>query len=180
MQYVLREQPYGMPTSTMTSVQNSASVFAEQANSLRVHNVHSPSSSSMFDRNILPPLTTDSMNLLRQQMDESNHKMVNLLTQQIGTMFNPLIRDTNQSYQALTTQMGRIADFFAPPKPVYQPVTQIQNQQPLWLVEQMVQRQQPMPQPQPVELVIVIQGQPKIILVDRNDNSDEVVRNVRQ
>jgi len=81
-----------------------------------MHNVHSPSSSSIFGRNTLPTLTTDSMNLLRQQMDESNHEMVNLLTQQIGTVFNSLIRDTNQSYQALTTQMGRIADFFAPHK----------------------------------------------------------------
>jgi len=43
--------------------------------------------------------------------------------------------------------MGRIADFFAPLQPVYQPVTQIQNQQPLRLVEQMVQRQQPVPLP---------------------------------
>ena len=76
-----------------------------------MHNVHSPSSSSIFGRNTLPPLTTDSMNLLRQQMDESNHEMVNLLTQ---TAFNPLIRDTNRSYQAFTTQMGRIEDFFAP------------------------------------------------------------------
>jgi hypothetical protein len=76
-------------------------------------------------------------------MDESNHEMVNLLTQQIGTVFNPLIRDTNQSYLALATQMGIIADFFASPQPVYQSITQIQNQQPLRLVEQMVQRQQP-------------------------------------
>jgi len=115
MQYVLREQPYGMPTSTMANVQNSASVFAEQANPFNVHDVHSPSSSSIFGRNTLPPLTTNSMNLLRQQMDESNHEMVNLLTQQISTVFNPLIRDTTRSYQALTTQMGRITDFFAPP-----------------------------------------------------------------
>ena len=112
-----------------------------------MHNVHSPSSSSIFGRNTLPSLTTDSMNLLRQQMDESNHEMVNLFTQQIGTVFNHLIRDTNRSYQALTTQMGRIADFFAAPQPVYQPVTQIQNQQSLRLVESMVQRQQPVPQP---------------------------------
>jgi len=68
------------------------------------------------------------MSLLRQQMDKSNHEMVNLLIQQIGTMFNPLIRDTNRSYQALTTQMGRIADLFAPPQPVYQPIPQVQNQ----------------------------------------------------
>ena len=54
------------------------------------------------------------MMLFRQQMDESNHEMVNLLTQQIGTVFNPLIQTTNQGYQALATQMGRIVDFFTP------------------------------------------------------------------
>ena len=104
--------------------------------------------------------------------------MVNLLTQQIGTVVNPFIRDTNQIYQAITTQMGRIADFFAPPEPVYQPIPQVQNQQLLRLIEAMVQRQQPMPQPQPVEPVI--EGQPEVILVDRNNNVDEVVRNVQQ
>jgi len=49
--------------------------------------------------------------------------------------------------------MGIITYFFAPPQPVYQPITQIQNQQLLRLVEQMVQRQQHIPQPQPVEPV---------------------------
>jgi len=34
------------------------------------------------------------------------------------------------------------------------------------------------PQPQPVELVI--QGQPEVVLVDRNHDADEVVRNVQQ
>jgi hypothetical protein len=91
-------------------------------------------------------------------------------------MFNPLIRDTNQSYQALTTQMGRIADFFAPPYPINQPVPQIQNQQLLRLIEPMVHRPQPVPQSQPVEPVI--QGKPEVVLVDRNHDADEVVRNV--
>jgi len=45
-------------------------------------------------------------------MEDSNHQMVNMLTQQIGTVFNPLIRDTHYSYLALSDQMGRIADFF--------------------------------------------------------------------
>jgi hypothetical protein len=44
--------------------------------------------------------------LFRQQMDESNHEMVNLLKQQIGTVFNPLMQTTNQGYQALAAQMG--------------------------------------------------------------------------
>jgi hypothetical protein len=101
IQNVSREQSYDMPTSMMANVHNSASVFADQANPFAMHNVHSPLSSSTFGRNTLP-LTIDSMNLLRQQMDESNHEMVNLLTQQIGAVFKPLIRDKNRSYQAFT------------------------------------------------------------------------------
>jgi hypothetical protein len=89
-----------------------------------------------------------------------------------------LIRDINRSYQALTTQMGRISDFFAPPQLVYQPVTKIQNQQLLRWIELMVQRPHHVPQPQPVKLVI--QCQPEVILVDRSNNADEVVRNVQQ
>jgi hypothetical protein len=100
IQNVSREQPYGMPTSTMENVHNSASIFPGQANLFVMHNVHSPSSSSTFGRNTLP-LTTNSMNLMRQQMDESNHEMVNLLTQQIVTVFNPLMRDTNRSYHEM-------------------------------------------------------------------------------
>jgi len=65
MQNVSREQPYGMPTSLMADVRNSASLFVDQANLFTMHNVHSPSSSSIFGRNTLPPLTTDWMNLLR-------------------------------------------------------------------------------------------------------------------
>ena len=86
MQNLPKEQPYGMPTLMMENVHNNASTIADQANPFTLHNTHSPSSSSIFGGNILPALTTDSMRLLRQQMDESNHEMVNLLTQQIGTV----------------------------------------------------------------------------------------------
>ncbi|MCI42228.1 hypothetical protein A2U01_0063464 [Trifolium medium] len=51
-------------------------------------------------------------------MDESNHDMVNLLTHQIGIVFNHLIQSTNDSYQMLAYQMSRIADFFGTPPPV--------------------------------------------------------------
>jgi hypothetical protein len=54
----------------------------------------------------------------------------------------------------------------------------VQNSQPLWLIEPMVQRPQPVPQPQPVEPVV--QGQPEVVLVDRNHDAYEVVRNVQQ
>ena len=60
-------------------------------------------------------LTNTSLVALRQQMEDSNHEMVNMVTQQIGTVINPLIRDTNSSYQALAAQVERIANFFGAP-----------------------------------------------------------------
>lgn len=48
-------------------------------------------------------------------MNENYHKMINMLTQEIGTVFNPLIQNTKHSYQQLTQQMGRIVDFFGTP-----------------------------------------------------------------
>jgi hypothetical protein len=127
--------------------------FTEHANPFTPFNKHSPSSSSVFGRSALPTLTTESMMLFRQQMDESNHEMVNLLTQQIGTVFNPLIQTTNQGYQALATQIGRIAYFFTPSQTVYQQIPQIQNipqaqiTRPVQIIEPIVQRQQPVPRP---------------------------------
>lgn len=49
-------------------------------------------------------------------MDESNHDMVNTLTQQMDTIFNSLIQKMNQSTQRLATQMNRIADIFGAPQ----------------------------------------------------------------
>ncbi|AES96971.2 hypothetical protein MTR_5g043720 [Medicago truncatula] len=117
-------------------------------------------------------------------MDDSDHDMINLLTQQIGMVFNPLIQNMNEGYQALATQMGRIADFFTPPQTVYQRIPQnqnipqIQNTQPMQIVEPIVQRQQHVPRPQPVEQME--QAHPEVILVDRNHDAVEVVRNIQQ
>ena len=46
------------------------------------------------------------------------------------------------------------------------------------IVELIVQRQQPTPRPEPIELRV--QAQPEVILVGRNDDADEAVRNVQQ
>ena len=116
-----RDQPYGIPTSMMTNLHN-IPAFTEHANSFTPFKTHSHSCSSVFGRSALLALTTVSMMLFRQQMDERNHEMVNLLTQQIGTVFNPLIQTTNQGYQALATQMGRIIYFLTPSQTVYQQI----------------------------------------------------------
>lgn len=107
-----------------------------------------------------------------------------ILTQQIGTMFNPLIQTTNQVYQALATQMGRITDFFTPSTnclsqiPHIQITPQAQITRPVQIVESMVQRQHHVPRPQPVEPMV--QAQLEVILVGRNRDALEVVRNVQQ
>jgi len=93
-------------------------------------------------------------------------------------MFNSLIQDTNRSYQAVATQMGRIANCFAPPQPIHQLIPQVKNPQPLRLIEPMVQRPQLVPQPRPIEPVV--QVQPEVVLVNRNHDADEVVIYVQQ
>jgi len=74
--------------------------------------------------------------------------------------------------------MERISYLFAPPQPVHQPIPQVENLTPLRLVEPIVQRSQLVPQPQLVEPVL--QVQPEVVLVNRNHDADEVVRNVQQ
>jgi hypothetical protein len=110
--YPLPSSPlFGMPTTLMSGLQNFQHVEPETYIPSRV----TPQA-----------LTNTSVAALRQQMDDSNHEMVNLLTTQIGTVFNPLIQNTNESYQMLAYQMSRIADFFGTPPPprLNQPVRQ--------------------------------------------------------
>ncbi|KEH15865.1 hypothetical protein MTR_0480s0030 [Medicago truncatula] len=72
-------------------------------------------------------LTTASLNALKQQMEETNHEMVNLVTQQVGMMINPLTRDTNNNYQVLSLQMERITSFLGAPPVRSTPVPQNVN-----------------------------------------------------
>jgi len=60
-------------------------------------------------------------------MEETNHEMVNMVTQQIGAVIKPLIQDTNKSYQALSVQMERMADFFGAPAARNTPVSRNLN-----------------------------------------------------
>lgn len=59
-----------------------------------------------------------------QQMDESNHEKVNLLTRKMDTIFNPLIENTNHNYQQLANQMTWIFDFFGAPQTQVRPIMQ--------------------------------------------------------
>ncbi|KAH1252502.1 hypothetical protein GmHk_04G009456 [Glycine max] len=171
---------YGMPTSLMVGLQNS------QPN-IENLNMASPSGSVAGNQGRVIPqhLTNTSVLSLRQQMDESNHDMVNMLTQQIGTVINPLIQNTNDSYQTLTNQISRIADFFGAPPIQQPPIRQIQIQAPVQEIQmpnnpgmQMAQAPQPAARIEPP--VQQVEPNPGIVLVNRNQNADEVIGNIQQ
>lgn len=52
-----------------------------------------------FSSQAMQTFTSNSVIRMRHQMDESNRDIVNTLTQQMSTIYNPLIQNTNKSYQ---------------------------------------------------------------------------------
>src|SRR4030065_2487722 len=125
-------------------------------------------------------LTTASLRALRQQMEENNNELVNAITLQMGTVFNPLLRDTTNMYQALNAQMERITNCFGAPPARNVQVPQIQNVRPIEIpVERpnvgipAIQVQQPIVEQQIHEEVEIIP-----VLVHRNQNADKALGNV--
>src|ERR1044072_9491173 len=136
-----REYSLGMPASLMAGIGTNPAVYVDNAAAFHspfnpyqgsrsaVHSnfrQNQPQAGFGFNQNaLLPPITTNSVQVLRQSMDESNHDIVNTLTRQIGDVFNPLINNTKNTYQLLAQQMGRIAEFFGTPPPPNRTIPQI-------------------------------------------------------
>ncbi|RYR07161.1 hypothetical protein Ahy_B05g074480 [Arachis hypogaea] len=51
----------------------------------------------------------NSMAVYRQQVEESHHDLVNLLTQQMTTILNPMMADHESRFERLARQVERIA-----------------------------------------------------------------------
>lgn len=122
-----REYPYGISTSMMDVLYTNMLTYRDNAMatkpSYKPHNASASTINNMvrpggigYICQVMPSLNTMSMMSMRQQMDESNLEMVNTLTQQMGTIFNPLIININQAYELLANQMGRVAYFFGMPQ----------------------------------------------------------------
>ena len=100
LEYDNQEQPYVNPhLASGSTISNPSQKFLSH---LRTG----------FAPPVMLPITTNSMIVMRQEMNERSHVMDNTLTRKIGIVFNLLIQNMNDSYQQLTTQMSRIADFF--------------------------------------------------------------------
>ena len=73
-----------------------------------------------------PSNTVESLATFRQQLKESHHDLVNMLTQQMATIFTLLIESTNTRYDQLARQVNRIAGIVNvdenPNNPIIRPV----------------------------------------------------------
>ncbi|RYQ97750.1 hypothetical protein Ahy_B08g093830 isoform C [Arachis hypogaea] len=52
---------------------------------------------------------SNSMAIFRQHVEESHHDLVNLLTQQMATILNPMMADHESKFERLARQVGQIA-----------------------------------------------------------------------
>ncbi|XP_050897107.1 uncharacterized protein LOC127103915 [Lathyrus oleraceus] len=61
------------------------------------------------------PLSNTSIAVLRQQMDDSNHELLNILTNQMGTVFNPVIQESAETNRQVANQLTRLCNFLGAP-----------------------------------------------------------------
>ena len=175
-----RSMPYGMPSSLMQGLQTSGNMFSENLN-VSLPQLFGPGVSTTY-RSPQQNLTNASMAAIRQTMEETNHDMVNMMTQQIGTVINPLIRDTNTSYQRLSDQMERIANFFGAPPIQNNPLPQNRNVRAIEIIadEPVVRNHENIVQPQVVQPQVQAEPERQPILVNRNQDADQVVLQARR
>lgn len=106
MPLVTRNYPYGMSISMMAGLHNHASMFVdndaiitpplnpylESGSSIsKLGRIRKPQGGFRYAPPIMPTFTNDSLVTMGKQMDEINHEMINMLTQQRGMVFNHLI-----------------------------------------------------------------------------------------
>jgi len=105
--------PPGRPTTSMLGLHTSKASSSQNLHA-QLPPLFTPRVAATFPTP-QQTLTSNSLAALRQQMEESNHEMVNMVIQHIGKVINPLIRDTNTSYERLSAQIERIANYFGAP-----------------------------------------------------------------
>lgn len=184
------QQPYGMPHEYVSGVHHGNSTTGGMPGSgdtfpvsFQPYQSLGPTT-SLYSRPpgfgsvapSIPTFTSSSAAVLRQQMDESNHEMVHMLTQKIGAVLRPLIQNSTQSYQQLATQMTRIGDFLGAPRAQFRHNFPPENQVPQReIYDEMNMQQAPVVEEQPR-----LAQRPHVVMVHRDQDPDNVVRQVRQ
>ena len=71
-------------------------------------------------------VSNETLEVFGQQIDHSNHEMVNTLTNHMASILNPLLRTTNEIYQQMNGILNQIRDALVIPRnqPEVRPVIQ--------------------------------------------------------
>src|SRR3954467_12809402 len=118
--------PYGIPYPFGTGVRGAGPTYATTNNATFSPNVGSVGRSAHntgFSAQI-PNFTTNNQAAFRQEMDASNHDILGVLAKELASILNPLatnIASTNrenvETFQKISSQMNRMADFMGVPPP---------------------------------------------------------------
>ena len=57
-----------------------------------------------------PSYTVESLATFRQQVEESHHDLMTMLTHQMATVLNPLIESNNQYFDTINKQMNKMVE----------------------------------------------------------------------
>ncbi|RYR62652.1 hypothetical protein Ahy_A04g020359 [Arachis hypogaea] len=85
---------------------------ADVSSRSEVNNMQNPQQYSEYSREYHVGSTSNAANSMvvyRQQVEESHHDLVNLLTQQMTTILNPMMADHESKFERLARQVKRIA-----------------------------------------------------------------------
>ncbi|XP_050919014.1 uncharacterized protein LOC127136510 [Lathyrus oleraceus] len=124
------------------------------------------------------PLSNTSVAVLRQQMDDSNHELVNMLTNQMSTVFNPLIQESTETNRQVANQLTRLCNFLGAPArqitPMIRPIVHVQIKIGAAEEETVHKRQIIRPlQNQGVESGVA--GRKQMIMVNQHQDADQIV-----
>ncbi|XP_050875138.1 uncharacterized protein LOC127078750 [Lathyrus oleraceus] len=128
-------------------------------------------------------LSNTSIAALRQQMDDSNHELVNMLTNQMGTVFNNVIQESAKTNRQVANQLTRLCNFLgAPARQMAQVVRQnILVQVEIGAAEDETVHEGQILRPQQNQGVESgVAGRNQMVLVNRHQDADQIVDQYRQ
>ncbi|XP_050895248.1 uncharacterized protein LOC127101856 [Lathyrus oleraceus] len=128
-------------------------------------------------------LSNTSIAVLRQQMDDINHELVNMLTNQMGTVFNPVIQESAEINRQVANQLTRLCNFLGP---LARQMAQVVRQTVLVQIEigaaedETVHEGQILRPQQNQGVESGVAGRNQMVLVNRHQDADQIVDQHRQ
>ncbi|XP_058788296.1 uncharacterized protein LOC131662505 [Vicia villosa] len=143
-----------------------------------------PSAQNRANQNRVVPLSNTYVVVLRQQMDDNNHELVNMLTNQMGTVFNPIVQELTESNRQVVDLLTRLCNYLGapqttgrqPPQAHRQVVVHTPTEDDSLDEETVPQNQIPMWRPNQGG----VRGRQQVVMVGRQQDADQFVEQYQQ